>query len=130
LGTPPGVSSSGTGYRFAVTQLDGTPVAYDPGRPVHFVTARLGLPRGGAELVTAAIAEVSRATGLKFVDDGTTSEAPSRDRAMYQPDRYGQRWAPVLIAWHTPIDNPDSPQRWPVRLGRTRCAAASIPASM
>ena len=24
---------------------------------------------------------------------------PSYDRQAYQPDRYGERWAPVLIGW-------------------------------
>ena len=107
LGVPPRSTSSSASYRFTLTHPDGTPVAYDPCRPVHFVTRPTGAPPGGAELLAAAIAEVSRATGLTFVDDGTTSEAPSADRAPYQPDRYGQRWAPVLIAWQTPSDNPD-----------------------
>lgn len=107
LGVPPRSSSSSAGYRFTFTHPNGTPVAYDPCRPVHFVTRPTGAPPGCAELLAAAIAEVSRATGLTFVDDGTTSEAPSAERAPYQPDRYGQRWAPVLIAWQTPSDNPN-----------------------
>ena len=28
------------------------------------------------------------------------------DRPNYQPDRYGDRWAPVLIAWSTPSEYP------------------------
>lgn len=50
---------------------------------------------------------MSAATGLRFVFDGTTTEAPSTDRRAYQPDRYGDRWAPVLVAWATPDEVPD-----------------------
>ena len=50
-----------------------------------------------------AIAAVSAATGLQFVRDANTDEAPDRDRDAYQPDRYGDRWAPVLVAW-APVD--------------------------
>ena len=37
--------------------------------------------------------------GIPFVFDGTTSEAPSLARDAYQPSRYGDVWAPVLVAW-------------------------------
>ena len=42
---------------------------------------------------------VMTATGLVFVNEGTTDEAWTKDREPYQPDRYGERWAPALIAW-------------------------------
>ena len=42
---------------------------------------------------------MSAATGLQFVDDGTTDEAPTEDRDAYQRERYGDRRAPVLVAW-------------------------------
>jgi hypothetical protein len=42
---------------------------------------------------------LSRASGLVFVDDGDTDELPSRTRSAYQPERYGKRWAPVLLGW-------------------------------
>jgi len=48
-----------------------------------------------------------RRGGLRFVDDGATDEAPSGQRAPFQPDRYGDRWVPVLIAWVTPAEAPD-----------------------
>jgi hypothetical protein len=52
------------------------------------------------------VAAASQASGLKFVYDGPTAEAPSDDRQAFQPDRYGKRWAPVLIAWSTPAETP------------------------
>src|SRR6185436_2348212 len=62
---------------------------------------------GGRQMVTDAVSRVSQATGLRFVYDGLTSEAPSRQRPSYQPERYGDRWAPILITWVTPADNLD-----------------------
>jgi hypothetical protein len=35
------------------------------------------------------------------------TETPSFQRASYQPNKYGNRWAPVLIAWVTTAENPD-----------------------
>jgi hypothetical protein len=58
-------------------------------------------------MISAAVAEVSRATGLRFVADGMTTEQVVQDRRPYQPDRYGNRWAPVLIAWVTDEEDPD-----------------------
>lgn len=40
-------------------------------------------------------------TGLVFIDDGLTDERWSKEREPYQPDRYGDRWAPILISWST-----------------------------
>ena len=57
-------------------------------------------------LVREAIAAVSAATGLRFVDDGTTEEGPSDTRSPYQPEVYGERWAPVLFAWSDPVESP------------------------
>ena len=95
-------------YRFLAHQADGTtPVGYDPCRPIHYVVRRQGEPAGGGQIVTDAVVRVSKATGLRFVYDGATSEAPSRQRPLYQPKRYGDRWAPVLISWVTPAENPD-----------------------
>ena len=45
-------------------------------------------------------------TGLQFVHDGATDEPATRDRELFQPARYGNRWAPVLVAWETEEQNP------------------------
>jgi hypothetical protein len=77
-----------------------TPVAFDPCRPIHYVVNVTGAPKDGMALIKSALARVQTATGLHFIDDGTTTEQPSKERASYQPARYGtNRWAPVLIAW-------------------------------
>jgi hypothetical protein len=88
------------------TDDDGQPVKYDPCRPIHYVTRAANSPAAGPELIKEAIAAVSRATGLVFIDDGATTEAPSDQRQPYQPGLYGDRWAPVLIAWETTTEDP------------------------
>jgi hypothetical protein len=108
LGTPAPVATPSDAYSFLYTQKDGvTPVAFDPCRPVHYVVRPDGAPAGGEELLTAAIARVSAATGLQFINDGTTTESPSRMRELMDRDRYGDRWSPVLVAWESADENPD-----------------------
>ncbi len=105
LGTAPEVIETGH-HEFLITRPDGSPVAYDPCRPVHYVVNERTAPPGAKALLDEAIARVSAATGLVFVDDGTTTERPSDHRSPYQPTRYGDRWAPVLIAWSDPAETP------------------------
>jgi hypothetical protein len=104
LGTPPQPPAGIGGYAFSMTHEDGSPVAFDPCRPIHFVVRPDGQPQGGRELLTSAFSALSAATGLQFVDDGDTNEAPLETRAPYQRDRYGDRWAPVLVVWSSPAE--------------------------
>jgi hypothetical protein len=101
--TPPGASDS---YQFLATNNDGTPVGYSPCRPLHYVVNTELEPEGAERLVEDAINTMSRATGIAFINDGPTTEAPSQSRAPYQKDVYGERWAPLLIAWTTPEEAP------------------------
>ncbi len=108
LGAPPAVTETSGSYRFAATgATEQSFVAYDPCRPIHYVINPQGAPAEGDALIAEAIARVSAATGLVFIADGPTSEAVSDQRQPYQPDSYGDRWAPVLVAWVTPGENPD-----------------------
>lgn len=97
---PPAVGSDS--YRFLAVNGDGTPVGYSPCRPLHYVVNAGLQPAGVDHLVPQAIATISAATGITFIYDGTTEEQPSAQRPPYQPDAYGERWAPLLIAWTTP----------------------------
>jgi len=106
LGTPAIPPAGEGGYAFLRATPDGSPVTFDPCRPVHFVVRPDNEPEGGRALLLGALADVSAATGLRMVDDGTTDEAPSEARAPYQPERYGDRWAPVLITWSTSAETP------------------------
>lgn len=105
LGTPPAKASSSHDYAFIATIDgidDGRPVAWDPCRPIHLVVNDSDAPPHGSKLLHEAVAQVSAATGLRFVFDGTTSETPSADRAAEDRARYGDRWSPVLVAWTDP----------------------------
>ena len=103
----PALAPAGTGgYAFLLTHPDGSPVAFDPCRPIHVVVRPDEEPPGGRALLLSVLGELSAATGLRFVDDGATDEAPSEQRAAYQPDRYGDRWAPVLVDWSSPAETP------------------------
>jgi Matrixin len=77
-----------------------TPARFNPCEPIHYAVNPANAPPGGVSDVREAMAQLARATGMTFVDDGTTNETmPGETRPSYQPQRYGQRWAPILIAW-------------------------------
>ena len=107
LGVPQSPPPAGGTHAFTTLQDDGvTPVAYDPCRPVHWVLNGAGAPPGSEPLVQAAVARIAAVTGLRFVHDGGTDEPLAVDRPLYQPERYGDRWAPVLIGWRTEVEEP------------------------
>ncbi|MHA7290425.1 peptidase [Arthrobacter sp. MDT3-24] len=107
LGVPPATTGSTAYVLQESPDLAQRLVAYDPCRPLHYVVRQDFAPPGTDRLIRESVAAVSAATGLQFVYDGHTDEAPSSDRAAYQPDRYGKKWAPILIAWSTPDEAPD-----------------------
>ncbi|PWJ47493.1 Matrixin [Quadrisphaera granulorum] len=100
---------------FAVLDTDevtGEPIRYSPCRPIRYVTHLAGAPAVVDGLVADAVGQIARATGLDFVDEGTTDERPSPDReatvTQDGDDRYGDDvWAPVLIAWTDDRTIPD-----------------------
>jgi hypothetical protein len=70
------------------------------------VNNRTALP-GADRMLTEAIDRVSAVSGLRFEVEGVSDEVPSQDRKSYQPDRYGDRWAPVLVAWTDDKEYPE-----------------------
>jgi hypothetical protein len=123
-GVPLPPPPEGGAHTFITFQADGvTPVAYDPCRPVHYVIRPDMAPPGGEELVREAVARISQVTGLQFVYRGATFEEPVPERELFQPDRYGRRWAPVLIAWETEETNA-------ALAGDVVGEAGSVPASL
>jgi hypothetical protein len=108
LGTPLPAPPGAGEYAFVDVQADGvTPVSYDPCRPIHYVVRPDNAPAGGEQVLQDAVARISAVTGLQFVHDGPTDEVAAEERALFQPDRYGDRWAPVLVSWQTDAENPD-----------------------
>ncbi|HMJ75101.1 MAG TPA: hypothetical protein VK507_03965 [Iamia sp.] len=82
-------------------ETDGDPVTWDPCDPIRFVVNDLLAPPGAAEVLAEAMARVTAATGLVFVDEGVTDEPPAQgsSRPREDPARYGEGWSPVLISW-------------------------------
>ncbi|MDQ6726743.1 MAG: M10 family metallopeptidase domain-containing protein [Actinomycetota bacterium] len=91
-------------YTFLRVGADGcTPARFNPCAPVHFVQNVAAAPPFVADNVREAFRRLSAATGIQFVDDGTTDETTRA--SAYVPERYGPRWAPILIVWeHFPVD--------------------------
>ncbi|GAA1243334.1 matrixin family metalloprotease [Oryzihumus leptocrescens] len=107
IGTPAHADAHGHLYLFERHQPgSAAPVTYDRCRPIHYVVRTAGEPAGGSAAISNGIRELEETTGLRFVFDGATTEVPSEHRPAYQPARYGDRWAPVLIAWVTPQEVP------------------------
>ena len=105
--TPTQQQQAGPRYTFIETTISGDPVRWNPCAPIHYVVnddlARY--PEAVAD-TEAAAGRVSEATGIDFIYDGDTSEEVEQGRSVYQPGRYGDEWAPVLIAWTDPDDSP------------------------
>lgn len=80
----------------------GRPARWDPCAPIRFVVNPGWMPDQGRRDLVDALARITAASGLRFVDDGDTDEVPGLDRSAYQPERYGQRWAPLLVSWVPP----------------------------
>jgi hypothetical protein len=99
------VTTSGP-HAFRHTRPDGTPATYDPCRPLRYVINPAGMPPVGLALIRAAVNEVSATTGLVFTEEGLTDEPLVADRSPLQVDRYGNRWAPVLIGWSRAGEHP------------------------
>ena len=79
------------------------PVRYDPCTPIRYVINPARAPEGAIDDLQESIRLFEDAMGMDFVYEGRTDEEPSRNRAIYQPGRYGRRgWAPVLFAWVPP----------------------------
>jgi hypothetical protein len=102
---PPAAMATGAsseGFSVWERNDDGVPVRWDPCSPIELVLATDGMPSGAAQDVAEAVETLRDATDLDLVVTGTTQERPSGDRLPYQPEVYGERWAPVLVAWASP----------------------------
>jgi hypothetical protein len=95
----------GPGFQFLDRTEDGTPTRWNPCDPIHYVVNATLAPPGSIEDVHEAVRRVSAATGIAFDYEGITDEEPTIYRPTYLPNRYGDRWAPVLIAWVDPDDS-------------------------
>ena len=95
----------GEDFVFLSRATSGGPVRWNPCEPIHYVVNPSLAPPGSLEDVHEAVRRISTATGIAFAYDGLTDEDPSQYRTAFIPDRYGERWAPVLIGWVDPDDS-------------------------
>jgi len=95
-------------FTFISRTRDGDPVRWNPCEPVHYVVNAALAPPGSLEDVHEAFRRISGATGITFVFGDLTDEVPSAYRKAFQPKRYGERWAPILVGWVDP-DTSDIP---------------------
>jgi hypothetical protein len=104
LARPHEVVTDDGAYRFRfVRTSDGSPVTYDPCRPVRLVVNPSGGPPDGNDLIAEAIREVEEASGFDLQVVGETDERPRSGRPL--GDR-ATGWAPALIAWSDPAETP------------------------
>jgi hypothetical protein len=98
-------TSEGPGFLFLDRTDQGAPTRWNPCESIRYVVNAELAPPGSIEDVHEAVRRISAATGITFDYEGVTDEEASIFREVFQPDRYGNRWAPVLIAWTDPDDS-------------------------
>jgi hypothetical protein len=103
----PEVPVTTTGTFAFMFEDKGAPVRFDPCRAIHYVYNPSGQPAGLGNLIQDSIDSVSAATGLEFVYDGQTDEVAGFGRRLFQPERYGDGFAPVIIGWSNEAATPD-----------------------
>ncbi|HEX2699432.1 MAG TPA: matrixin family metalloprotease [Acidimicrobiales bacterium] len=97
--TPDQIPSLPPDYAFFQVASDNcSPVRWNPCKPIHYVINPANAPATGVADTREAFKRLAAATGMTYVDDGLTDEDSQGDRA-YQPDRYGDVWAPILVHW-------------------------------
>ncbi|MEZ0164417.1 peptidase [Kineococcus sp. LSe6-4] len=107
LGLPAPVAVGSDRWEPLATDAAGQPVRWDPCRPVHFVVNPEGMPAGGRPVLDAAVDRVSRASGLRFVDDGETDD--TERTSPVQDGWLRSSWAPVLVRWNLPAEHAEDP---------------------
>lgn len=89
-------------WSYLATDDSAAPIRYNPCQPIPVVMNPSGAPAGAEVALKRALRQLRETSGLQVVYEGRTSErysGPPANRQPYQPDRYGERWAPVLVIW-------------------------------
>lgn len=95
----PPANAPRAGFTIAGHNPDGSVVGFSPCRTWPVVVNLTRAPSFGYDATVAAVAELQQAMGVPFAVRGDTDEVVTDARAPYQPDRYGEDWAPILIDW-------------------------------
>ena len=93
-------------HAFLDRATDGTPYRWNPCQPIHFVVNPDDEPAGAEADIHEAIARLSAATGIRFVDDGTSVyTADQQMGSVFQAGLAGRpRYLPLLITFVTNQD--------------------------
>lgn len=92
-------SASADGYAFLYTRDNGRPVRWSSCEPIRYVVRPDNEPEGSRPLLEESFDRVAEASGLEFSFEGETDEGPADERPVYDPERYGEVWSPVLVVW-------------------------------
>jgi hypothetical protein len=99
--TAPSAVGSPNSYRFWITNSNGTPASWRSCGPIHYRTNLSEAPRGAARDLAQAIAAVTTATAVGFVNDGDSTTMPSG--SWLTSGTTGPNRSPVvLIGWARP----------------------------
>jgi hypothetical protein len=102
----PEVTASTSGSFSYSSTRDYAPVTYSPCKPIPLVINSTQMPPGAHGLVHDAVRRVVSLTGLDLRVEGQTDEQPSAGERPGRLRQYGNRWAPVLVAWSDPRTDP------------------------
>jgi hypothetical protein len=110
-GSVSGAAGTASGiFAFLSSDDDGQPLRFNPCAPVRYTINPDGAPDGALADVHEAFRRAGAETGITFDYVGPTTEAHERiggaGRLSYQPNRYGDAWAPVLVSFATEDDEP------------------------
>lgn len=88
-------------YSFLFTTRDGCqPLRFDPCTPIRYIVNPTDAPPGGVDDVRQAFRMIAEVGGYSFEDMGTTTtDRFDFSRAAYDPQRYGEAWAPIVVSW-------------------------------
>ena len=94
-----------TSYSFElINQSSGQPVRYNPCQAVHIRVNVSRAPSGAIDDLGQVLRELSAATGISFIVDGTTEEVDQPNRGLTNPG-YGPGFVPVNVDWQLPGDS-------------------------
>jgi hypothetical protein len=92
---PAAPTAASTSYAFS-TVLDGQPVRWDPCTAIRWTANVSSGPKGGLDVLKAAVARIAAVTGTTWEYVGATDTTPT---AAYLPTTAQKAYAPVLIGW-------------------------------
>lgn len=91
-----GLVSPAVGSAFTIgDMLNGVPIHWNPCAPIHWQFRPAGAPVGGLTVLKQALAQISTATGFRFVYDGTVAAVPN---TAWLP-KTAALARPLLIGW-------------------------------